>query len=460
MAKNNDKSPDIFISYAHIDNSPLPGAEKGWVQNFVNGLRIYLNRQMGRSENYKLWMDFELRGNTPLTADIMDHLKAAKTLVLFLSPAYVASKWCCDELQTFLQQAKASEKRVFVVELDSMAQEDRPAELSDLLGYRFWYKNDQGRIRQYGIPKPDPEEEEYYNLLLDLSHDLSDKIKELQKKFPAQDEEESGTTIYLAPVSDQLEALRNRVARFLDQYKINTLPNTNCFRLSEDSIEDDFTKCSHFIQLLDENSSMGVPRALHDLAEKQSLEIIEWRDVQLNLDAVESSDHLALLQGVSVIACHLSEFTEELLSKLQPQKPKPELPDRSNQVVFVNAGVGDNALLQKIAVKLTDLNIPYILPMNNPENASPAEMREDMEDNLLMCDSMLLIYHNSPRKQIREFLKYGFKINAKRETPLQTTICKLEDNQPLNLKLPHMKTLECVQQFEDCCLDRFLAGEV
>ena len=28
---------DIFISYAHVDNVPLPGVARGWVTNFVEG---------------------------------------------------------------------------------------------------------------------------------------------------------------------------------------------------------------------------------------------------------------------------------------------------------------------------------------------------------------------------------------------------------------------------------------
>ena len=59
---------DIFISYAHVDNKPLPGVEHGWVTNFVEALKITLAKEMGRNDKFSLWMDYEkLRGNHALT---------------------------------------------------------------------------------------------------------------------------------------------------------------------------------------------------------------------------------------------------------------------------------------------------------------------------------------------------------------------------------------------------------
>ena len=33
MASN---GPDIFVSYAHVDDDPLPGIQTGWVSTFVD----------------------------------------------------------------------------------------------------------------------------------------------------------------------------------------------------------------------------------------------------------------------------------------------------------------------------------------------------------------------------------------------------------------------------------------
>ena len=49
MPLNGHDIVDIFISYAHVDDDPLPGIEKGWVSTFVDALRIDLAREFGRT---------------------------------------------------------------------------------------------------------------------------------------------------------------------------------------------------------------------------------------------------------------------------------------------------------------------------------------------------------------------------------------------------------------------------
>jgi len=49
---------DIFVSYAHVDNEPFAGAEKGWVTTLISNLKNELGRQLGRADAYSLWMDY------------------------------------------------------------------------------------------------------------------------------------------------------------------------------------------------------------------------------------------------------------------------------------------------------------------------------------------------------------------------------------------------------------------
>lgn len=59
--------PDIFISYAHIDDQPFANEEKGRIPHFVNNFRDVLGRKIGRAEDYDLWKDFRLKGSDALT---------------------------------------------------------------------------------------------------------------------------------------------------------------------------------------------------------------------------------------------------------------------------------------------------------------------------------------------------------------------------------------------------------
>ena len=57
---------DVFISYAHIDNQPLPGGQDGWVTVFHEALEQFLSRFKGG--NARVWRDKKLRGNARAAA--------------------------------------------------------------------------------------------------------------------------------------------------------------------------------------------------------------------------------------------------------------------------------------------------------------------------------------------------------------------------------------------------------
>ena len=93
---------DIFVSYAHVDDLTFPGIEAaGWVATLIAGLNVKLSQNLGRSNLFSLWKDEQLSPNKPLTPEILNALKQSATLVIILSPGYMASPWCQREMQTF-----------------------------------------------------------------------------------------------------------------------------------------------------------------------------------------------------------------------------------------------------------------------------------------------------------------------------------------------------------------------
>ncbi len=178
---------DIFISYAHVDNELLPGAEKGWVTTLVNTLKKLLNQKLGRADSYSLWMDYKLRGNEAVTPDIDEQLKQSATFVFILSSGYLASRWCRLEFYTFFQQAGEDSGRLFMVEYEPTARsEGQLPEILKLLGYPFWQRDeDTDEPRTLGIPKPHPDrDQEYYQQINKLATELANKLKQLQAQAP------------------------------------------------------------------------------------------------------------------------------------------------------------------------------------------------------------------------------------------------------------------------------------
>ena len=170
---------NIFISYAWVDNEVLPGADKGWVSTFVDGLRKYLARELGRrDEAERLWLDYEqMRGNDSVTPTIMTHLQTSRTLVLILSNSYLASPWCRQELAAFVDKVGANSDRIFVVQMSPIDQE--PEALRDLVKYSFCYLDEKKQPRTRWFPDIDPTDREYSPEQQRLARDLAVKLREL-----------------------------------------------------------------------------------------------------------------------------------------------------------------------------------------------------------------------------------------------------------------------------------------
>jgi len=225
---------DIFVSYAHVDDMTYPGIDAaGWVATLIEGLKVKLSQQIGRSDLFSLWKDEQLSPNKPLTPEILNALRQSATLVIILSPGYMASPWCQREMQTFWQELAQrinSNSRVFVVERNRLEIDEKPKALEELLGYPFWVQDREGKApRILCDPKPDPNEQLYYDKLTDLATDLADELRRLKKAQVTQleaaiSEPDSRPTVFLAEVTDDLDTQRDRVRRHLDQEGFRVIP--------------------------------------------------------------------------------------------------------------------------------------------------------------------------------------------------------------------------------------------
>src|SRR4051812_1717257 len=83
---------DAFISYAHLDNQPLPSQQHGWVTLFHEALKNHLSRLLG--EQAAIWRDPKLQGNDIFSDEIVDQIRGATVLVSILTPRYLKSEWC------------------------------------------------------------------------------------------------------------------------------------------------------------------------------------------------------------------------------------------------------------------------------------------------------------------------------------------------------------------------------
>jgi hypothetical protein len=193
---------DVFVSYAHLDNQ----GEPAWVTNLVRRLESEVGPRLG-SKDLRIWIDHDLDGNHPLTPEIMQAIRRAATVLLIVSPSYIASEWCARERNAFLGVARdcVSEGRVFIVHCREVDRQFQPPEFGDLKGFKFWTQDSDagGVMRPLGLA--DQKEPAYFTAVINLADKLSQKLKEIRTARTAG-----------APVSAPAEVEHVFVARSAD----------------------------------------------------------------------------------------------------------------------------------------------------------------------------------------------------------------------------------------------------
>ncbi len=119
-------------------------------------------------------------GNIPIS-EMIHILRESATLIVILSPGYLASEWCQRQQNDFLQtirQQMRSGARVFVVERERLGGDERPSEFADLRGYRFWIQAREGKPPR--TITPTRHAEAYYDMLDELCYDLAQELRKLK----------------------------------------------------------------------------------------------------------------------------------------------------------------------------------------------------------------------------------------------------------------------------------------
>ena len=494
-----DHQHDVFVSYAHVDNMPFPGTEKGWVSLLVETLEILLAQKLGRREGFSLWMDRDLSRHKHLTPEILNSLSDTATLVVILSPGYLASEWCLREKDTFLKLMEAKQEagsRVFIVERDQVEWQERPTEFGDLLGYRFWVPGEgDGTPLILGMPFPDPKNPRqmpYFDELTRLACNLADELKELRTLAERKPEQAASApssptegassvaeapngnsgetpkgTVLLAEVTDDLDARNTALRTYLEQAGFEVLPDSWYPRDPEGfraAVDADLVRSAVFVQLLSTlpgkrppGLEEGYVSAQHTQALAANKSVVQWRNPELDVASVEDEAHRALLERETVMAVSVDELQREVVRLATPKEPTvPAAAPGMGDLVFVNAEAGDMELAQQVSEALEAQGLSCALPL---PGGSPAEVREDLENNLMFCDALVIVQGTTPSRWVRDQLLLLRKVAWKRDEPLRALAIfegPPEEKEPLRFGQPGLITLNARAGMADSTLTPLL----
>ncbi|MCP4701793.1 MAG: TIR domain-containing protein, partial [Gammaproteobacteria bacterium] len=339
-----DYQHDIFVSYVPEDNELY--ADSGWTAALATRLKNKLGLKLA---NYSLYLP------EPDSSEIVEQLKNSATLLLILSKAYLASPRC-EELRTFLARVGKSAGRVFVVERETII--ERPPEIQGLAIYQFWAMNAAGQLCSL---TPSPEDRVYHQKIDDIAVQLVEKLKYLHASaqqggihigdvgenvnLQAGGDIVAGNkiihqtivqadgpraTVFLAEASDDLQEQRNSVKRYLEQQRIQVIPESlyyfagaNAAEQLQQAIAADLQKSALFIQVASTADpqrppGMSTPQLQHGCAQMLAdLPILQWRDSRLDVTATANPVIKDFLSASTVSTSSLEEFKLDIMRKLE-----------------------------------------------------------------------------------------------------------------------------------------------
>jgi hypothetical protein len=398
---------DFFVSYASVDNKPIPPEQRGWVDALVGTLTDELARKLGRREAFNYWMDTrDLRGNHEADNHIPEQAKRAALILVILSPGYLASSFCKLELDTFIQSVGAAGERLFVIykeEIDER-QHTIPDSLRRPVKWQFWYADQNGKARFLGSPLPNPSDPEdkklYYPKIVDVRNDIANKLIELKRAGPAPAVRSDLPSVLLAETTSQaLKERRDELRRYLDQSSIGVLPSGSYVWLSNAELEQalaaDLARCAAFVQLLGAEADRFAMQQL-EAAKQRGCRILQWRSPDLNLQqSVDSPQQRALLEAIE--AMPIDDFKQKILRTIMPAKPAVAPRERNGapSFIFVDCDSVDIEKAENIGRRIPRDGYDWERPRYE-SNPGIGELRLGIEKNLVDCDGLLIVQGENP----------------------------------------------------------------
>lgn len=356
---------DFFVSFAKDDNKVHASAPCGWVSILHETLLHELKRtRYGR--NYGInpfFSDRHLDATIPLDDQIFGILPRSRLLVVVLSDSYVGSAWCRDERQAFLQAVRRrplERERIVMIDLGTVAPEDKPDVLGPVLGVPF-YAEQHGTRRTLGYPYPlatNVADRPFYTAVVDVARKMAERLEQLREAEaavtstrvvplvsnltsvmgllePAPSEIVvpppprplrlsflATDTVFLAEATDDLYHHREGIAADLKQHGIRVVPEEP---LSSDAaacrheIETAIAASKHFVQILGEFSGKklrgGEESAVllqNRLARERGLPVLQWRPETVDPEKSVDEAYRALLMHAEVRTGKLEQFQREL----------------------------------------------------------------------------------------------------------------------------------------------------
>jgi hypothetical protein len=430
--------PDIFISYAQVNDRKPPGVDHGWVTTLVSYLKDLLAQKLGPRESFWLWSDHQSPRALPLKPEIEAKVRETSIVVIVLSQDYLSSEWCEQEQRLLLEEVRRRVDRgarVFIVRYNPIAASECPQELRNLIGHSFCTSDEVADEESLplGYPFPTPQDKEYYARVNTLAADL---VKELRRARSGPDPalevmaetatkitsaaqgpwatvpgvagrqlapDDTRPAVYLAEVPHSLDGLRQEVRSYLELAQLRVLPEVEYCRNAA-AVNACLDQAVLFVQLLSEAPGTRLPDSRWSCVGLQSacarshgIPVLQWRDRSLDPATVADIEHRELLNDPSVVVEDLLDFKRHVVRRVREilLPPAPEQRPGLEQLVFIEVKETEHDV--QVSQQVSDiLSRAGLRPTSSRDCADPDLADKHQENVLPRCAGMLWIYGSSP----------------------------------------------------------------
>ncbi len=426
---------DIFISYAHRDNQPLPGEDAGWVTNFSESLNSFLTLHL--NQRFEIWQDDKrLQGNTDFSKEIEDQLAEMDLFVAVLTDKYLKSEWCNREIHTFCEEAQealfvGNTARVFKVKKLPVPPEEQdplPKEVQGLLGYDFFVRDEKDLPLPLDPAFGDDVRKAYLRQLNTMSAEMAKLLEEAgDRNVNGRKENEKlpdKPVVYLAECDYEQDDVREQIRGELEARNYTVLPDRELPRGEEAYVKEVkqlLGRCQLSIHLVGHKLEWG-PKGptrksavewQNELAvqrieeEAGALRRVIWapkqqdaaqQEVPAFVNRVYEDEKVQF--GADVITGPIKELKaaiDEALRKIEEPEPEPgpeteavsETPAGPGKIIYLICNKEDRKATIPLVKFLKTKGFSVKLPLFTGD---AAKVQARQEEYLLNCDAVILFY--------------------------------------------------------------------
>lgn len=172
-------------------------------------------------EDAHVWRDVKLGGDESIEAIKSDYVQGARAFLCVLSPSFVKSAWCKEELRIYLDELTEPGPVLKAIKLPVQL-DKQPDAIRNLKGYEFFELDEDRKVpRQYRPDSDKSDLKKYWQRIEELAYDI---IQRLAESTPVDTTKQKGVVFVAATTEDARERQR-KLAREVEAHGFKVVPD-------------------------------------------------------------------------------------------------------------------------------------------------------------------------------------------------------------------------------------------